>query len=164
MGLALWNSAGTLINRVCGFFMLRGHRRNSCQLKLLLYSKSGKKISPWHASGTENIIFTITLLYHSVACKRDEGKVFCCCHCTGPPSLSGPNRRESVKIGERRSKGVYPIQWWSSKCTPAQPMDVFVYVYLFIFLHFIYLCVFLYAYETSVLPFPLTLPLHNCII
>ena len=137
----------------CSESMLRRHRRNTCQLKLLVCNKSGTKIIPWHTSGAENFIFMITLLYNNAACKREEGKVFCCCHCKGTPSLSGPNRRDSVRIGEERSKELYPFQWWSSKCTPAQPshwlLDVFVYVDSFIFLYLIHLYIYVLIHMCS---------------
>lgn len=166
MDITLRNSLGKLINRVCDFLMLLKYAQKA-QEKYL----SVKAASLWHIWEKKNhsdthlglkILVLWLPSYRTVACKCGEGKVFCCC-CRGAPCLSGPNRRENVRIGEGRSNGMYTIEWWSAKCTPAQPshwlIDVFVYVCLFIFLY-IYMWMCLYVYETYVFSFPLTLCLQ----
>lgn len=91
------------------------------------------------------MIFTITLLCNSAASKRDEGKVFCRCRCTGAPCLSAPQRRESVRTGEGRSKGVHPVQCGVQKAPQHNPPSpsrmywcMYISLYFYIFLMYVY--------------------------
>lgn len=94
---------------------------------LLLYKKSGEKISPWHACGAESTLM-MTLLYSSVAGERMRERHFLTVgslwHCVCAPGLRSPK--------------------WRFKTHPSMSlplMDVFVNVYLFIYFLYFYIAV-----------------------